>query len=168
MSLSCGAIKIIEKPKQVGAIPTNGNNKRKRSHRKKRRRDKNNADQQEQATQGDTEPNSTSSNHCAEKVSPEHSNYSAADSNTSKMPARFEDVLTSGGAQPSTPRRGGPRDLGDHFGANNSPQPFASDVVLSGFSGRLPESSNIDEFKQNLFDGVDMVNEEARRWPSGE
>ncbi|XP_050301861.1 fatty acid synthase [Anthonomus grandis grandis] len=41
------------------------------------------------------------------------------------------------------------------------------DVVITGISGRLPESSNIEEFKQQLFDGVDLVTDDARRWPSG-
>lgn len=41
------------------------------------------------------------------------------------------------------------------------------DVVISGFSGRLPESNSIEEFKQNLYDGVDMVTDDERRWPSG-
>lgn len=41
------------------------------------------------------------------------------------------------------------------------------DVVISGFSGRLPESENIEEFKKNLFDCVDMVTDDERRWPAG-
>ncbi|XP_031628812.1 fatty acid synthase-like [Contarinia nasturtii] len=41
------------------------------------------------------------------------------------------------------------------------------EIVISGFSGRLPESSNIQEFKENLFNGVDMVNDDPRRWPNG-
>lgn len=42
-----------------------------------------------------------------------------------------------------------------------------SQVVISGFSGRLPESSTIQEFRDYLFNGVDMVNDEPRRWPNG-
>jgi len=41
------------------------------------------------------------------------------------------------------------------------------DVVISGVSGRFPESDNIEEFAKNLYDGVDMVTEEERRWPNG-
>ena len=41
------------------------------------------------------------------------------------------------------------------------------DVVISGFSGRLPESDSIEEFKKNLYDGVDMITDDERRWPSG-
>ncbi|CAH2211162.1 jg4125, partial [Pararge aegeria aegeria] len=38
------------------------------------------------------------------------------------------------------------------------------DIVLSGLSGRLPESDSIDEFAQQLFDGVDLVTADDRRW----
>lgn len=41
------------------------------------------------------------------------------------------------------------------------------EIVITGFSGRLPESSTIQEFKDNLFNGVDMVNDDPRRWPNG-
>ncbi|CAH0546412.1 unnamed protein product [Brassicogethes aeneus] len=41
------------------------------------------------------------------------------------------------------------------------------DVVITGISGRLPESQTIEEFKQQLFDGVDLVTDDERRWPSG-
>jgi len=41
------------------------------------------------------------------------------------------------------------------------------DVVIAGISGRLPESATIDEFKQQLFEGVDLVTDDERRWPSG-
>ncbi|XP_023934577.2 fatty acid synthase [Bicyclus anynana] len=41
------------------------------------------------------------------------------------------------------------------------------DVVLSGLSGRLPESDSIDEFAQQLFDGVDLVTADGRRWTPG-
>lgn len=37
------------------------------------------------------------------------------------------------------------------------------DVVISGISGRLPESNSIEEFKQHLFDGVDLVTDDERR-----
>lgn len=71
------------------------------------------------------------------------------------MPARFEDVATD-------PRRGVPMDLGNRFA-----QRVMDDICITGFSGRFPESSNIEEFKKNLFEGVDMVNDDPRRWPSG-
>lgn len=41
------------------------------------------------------------------------------------------------------------------------------EVVISGISGRFPESDSVEEFKENLFSGVDMVTEDDRRWPIG-
>lgn len=41
------------------------------------------------------------------------------------------------------------------------------DVVISGFSGRFPESANMEEFKENLLSGMDMVTADNRRWPLG-
>lgn len=70
------------------------------------------------------------------------------------MPARFSDVVTDN-------RRNVPMDLEGRYDA------VQDDIVITGFSGRLPESSNIEEFKKNLFDGVDMVNDDPRRWPKG-
>lgn len=41
------------------------------------------------------------------------------------------------------------------------------EIVISGLSGRLPESSTIQEFKANLFQGNDMVTDEpSKRWPT--
>lgn len=47
------------------------------------------------------------------------------------------------------------------------PNSFSDDIVITGISGRLPESSSIEEFKQQLFDGIDLVTNDERRWPSG-
>ncbi|NXN91414.1 FAS synthase, partial [Rhinopomastus cyanomelas] len=41
------------------------------------------------------------------------------------------------------------------------------DVVIAGISGRLPESDNLEEFWENLYNGVDMVTEDDRRWKVG-
>lgn len=41
------------------------------------------------------------------------------------------------------------------------------EVVISGISGRFPESNSIAEFKDNLYAGVDLVTDDDRRWPSG-
>ncbi|XP_065226660.1 fatty acid synthase-like [Planococcus citri] len=41
------------------------------------------------------------------------------------------------------------------------------DVVISGMSGRLPESDSVEEFEKNLYEGVDMVTDDERRWPAG-
>ena len=41
------------------------------------------------------------------------------------------------------------------------------EVVISGISGRFPSSDSIQEFKDNLFNGVDMVTADESRWPIG-
>ena len=41
------------------------------------------------------------------------------------------------------------------------------DVVVSGISGRLPESDNVLEFREHLMKGEDMVTEDGRRWTPG-
>ena len=41
------------------------------------------------------------------------------------------------------------------------------DVVITGISGRLPESENIEEFRSHLINGEDMVTDDDRRWQSG-
>ena len=41
------------------------------------------------------------------------------------------------------------------------------DIVISGMSGRFPSSRNVEEFKQNLYGGVDMVTNSEDRWPDG-
>ncbi|GAB0098099.1 Fatty acid synthase [Sergentomyia squamirostris] len=49
---------------------------------------------------------------------------------------------------------------------NRIEQPSEQDeIVITGFSGRYPESSNVKEFMDNLYNGVDMVNDDPRRWP---
>jgi fatty acid synthase len=42
----------------------------------------------------------------------------------------------------------------------------SEDIVISGISGRFPESDTIDEFAQNLYNNVDMITEDDRRWPT--
>ena len=44
---------------------------------------------------------------------------------------------------------------------------FGEDVVISGVSGRLPESDNIAEFKSHLVNKEDMITADDRRWPPG-
>ncbi|RWS01683.1 fatty acid synthase-like protein, partial [Dinothrombium tinctorium] len=41
------------------------------------------------------------------------------------------------------------------------------EIVISGISGRFPQSNSIYEFRDNLFSGIDMVTEDDR-WPKGE
>ncbi|XP_067622493.1 fatty acid synthase isoform X2 [Eurosta solidaginis] len=74
------------------------------------------------------------------------------------MPARFaENVISDNG--PSVPLN-----LGGHYNQHST---LNDDIVITGFSGRLPESSSIEEFKRNLFNGVDLVNDDPRRWDRG-
>lgn len=41
------------------------------------------------------------------------------------------------------------------------------DVVISGISGRFPESQSVSEFADNLLNGVDMVTDDGRRFTPG-
>jgi len=41
------------------------------------------------------------------------------------------------------------------------------EIVISGMSGRFPESDSTDEFADNLYNKVDMITEDDRRWPTG-
>lgn len=75
------------------------------------------------------------------------------------MPARFPEVGIIG--------QEGVRSNREHANGNGSFHQSYEDVVISGLSGRLPESSNIEEFKEKLFAGVDLVTDDERRWPSG-
>jgi fatty acid synthase len=42
------------------------------------------------------------------------------------------------------------------------------DIVISGMSGRFPESDTVNEFAQNLYNKIDMIVEDDRRWPTGQ
>ncbi|RWS01532.1 fatty acid synthase-like protein, partial [Dinothrombium tinctorium] len=39
------------------------------------------------------------------------------------------------------------------------------EIVVSGISGRYPESDNIEEFWHNLINGKEMYTADDRRWP---
>ena len=41
------------------------------------------------------------------------------------------------------------------------------EIVISGISGRLPESDNIAQFREHLVNGEDMIVADDRRWPVG-
>ncbi|CAG9769092.1 unnamed protein product [Ceutorhynchus assimilis] len=45
--------------------------------------------------------------------------------------------------------------------------PAGEEVVISGLSGSYPESNNVYEFRDNLFNKVDMVTGDQRRWKEG-
>ena len=40
------------------------------------------------------------------------------------------------------------------------------DIVISGISGSFPQSDNIEEFEDNLFNGKNMIST-TRRWNTG-
>ena len=48
----------------------------------------------------------------------------------------------------------------------SSPPP-GDEVVISGMSGRFPESENIHEYRDNLFNKKQMVTENETRWKAG-
>lgn len=78
------------------------------------------------------------------------------------MPARFPEVEVHApvGGRGTVE----PLDVG---GAQRGWGSGDDDVVITGLSGRLPESNNIEEFRDQLFAGVDLVTDDERRWPSG-
>ena len=41
------------------------------------------------------------------------------------------------------------------------------DIVVSGISGRLPESDNLEEFWKHLINKDNLVTEDNRRWEPG-
>lgn len=41
------------------------------------------------------------------------------------------------------------------------------DIVISGISGRYPESNNVNEFWEKLLSGVELISADDRRWPVG-
>jgi hypothetical protein len=42
------------------------------------------------------------------------------------------------------------------------------EIVISGVGGRFPESDTVDEFANNLYNKVDMIVDDDRRWPTGQ
>lgn len=41
------------------------------------------------------------------------------------------------------------------------------EIVITGMSGKFPECENINEFMEALFDNVDLVTENDRRFKAG-
>ena len=48
------------------------------------------------------------------------------------------------------------------------PECLREDIVISGISGRFPESNCLDEFADNLYNNVDMITLDDRRWRQGQ
>lgn len=42
------------------------------------------------------------------------------------------------------------------------------EIVISGIAGRFPDSDNVKHFKENLFNKVDLISDDDRRWKLGE
>jgi fatty acid synthase, animal type len=42
------------------------------------------------------------------------------------------------------------------------------EIVISGISGRFPKSNNVDELASNLFNSVDMTDDDEPRWDSSD
>ncbi|OTF79626.1 hypothetical protein BLA29_004943, partial [Euroglyphus maynei] len=40
------------------------------------------------------------------------------------------------------------------------------EIVISGIGGRYPESNSLDEFRDNLYNNVDMITSDDSRWPT--
>ena len=45
--------------------------------------------------------------------------------------------------------------------------PYGGDIVVSGISGRYPESDNVGELSHNLFNKINMLTVDNRRWEPG-
>ncbi|KAJ8963394.1 hypothetical protein NQ318_018872, partial [Aromia moschata] len=41
---------------------------------------------------------------------------------------------------------------------------YMDDIAITGISGRFPKSDNVEEFKQALLDGVDLITDDHDRW----
>ena len=52
--------------------------------------------------------------------------------------------------------------------STNDHLPTGDDIVITGVAGCFPESENVYQFQYNLFNRVDMVTEDDRRWKLGE
>lgn len=83
------------------------------------------------------------------------------------MPA-YAETMTS--TKPSSTHMPSHPQLLTHLPANTKELGSAQcpeNVVVSGMSGRFPESNNIEEFAKNLYEGVDMISDDERRWTPG-
>ncbi len=41
------------------------------------------------------------------------------------------------------------------------------ELVISGVSGRFPESDTVEEFAEHLYNGDDLITDDNRRWEPG-
>jgi fatty acid synthase len=52
--------------------------------------------------------------------------------------------------------------------STNAKMQPSEEVVISGLAGCFPESENVYQLRDNLFNKVDMVTEDDRRWKFGQ
>lgn len=53
-------------------------------------------------------------------------------------------------------------------GINDLSWKVKENIVISGISGRYPDSDDIEKFWSNLMNGVPLYTADDRRWPIGE
>ncbi|GFO05604.1 fatty acid synthase [Plakobranchus ocellatus] len=46
-------------------------------------------------------------------------------------------------------------------------RPYEGEIVVSGISGRYPDSANVGELQYNLLNGINMITVDNRRWEPG-
>ena len=46
--------------------------------------------------------------------------------------------------------------------------PTGDDIVITGIAGSFPDSENVYQFQENLFNKVDVVTEDDQHWKVGE
>lgn len=44
----------------------------------------------------------------------------------------------------------------------------SEEIVISGFAGRFPNSDNMNQLRENLFNKIDLVRADHERWKTGE
>jgi len=45
---------------------------------------------------------------------------------------------------------------------------YGEEIVISGIAGRFPKSDNMNQLRENLFNKVDLVSANHRRWTLGD
>jgi fatty acid synthase len=50
----------------------------------------------------------------------------------------------------------------------SQPPADGEEIVISGLAGCFPESENVYQFRDNLFNKVDMITDDDRRWNLGQ
>lgn len=53
-------------------------------------------------------------------------------------------------------------------GKRLTPESPEEEIVISGIAGRFPDSDDVKHFKENLFNKVDLISDDDRRWKLGQ